>query len=82
MEKIIILSNLGGKIPKCVDIASEVDEISKNAKSISTMFFWDVIPSAIHAYNGYCDMLNKIYSTNHNFIKCDTNGRQEKEIGK
>jgi len=82
MEKITILSKVEAKVPKCVDIGPKPEEKPKNDKNISLMFFWDMIPKVIYAYDQYCGALNKIYSIKHNFIKCDTNGKRTKEIGK
>lgn len=82
MKKIIEPSNIGGKIPKRVDIDPKTMENSKSAESVGLMFFWNMIPLVLRAYRGYFDTLNTIYSMNTNFIKCDQHGRKEKESGK
>ena len=67
----MVLSNIVEKIPKFVDFIPKTEENSNSAKDINTMFFWDLIPSALKEYERYCDQINTIYSINHNFIKCD-----------
>lgn len=82
MKRVAVLSNILEKVPKYVDFIPKTEENSNNVKNINTMFFWDLIPSAIKEYERYCEQINTIYLTNHNFIKCEQHGRQEKEISK
>lgn len=76
MKKIIVFSNPLQNLGKCVGIDQEIEEKSKNAQNISLMFFWNTIPLVANAYRQYCDTLKQVYSINHNFIKCDNNGRK------
>jgi len=82
MKKIIQVVKPKQKLPICVQTDPKTEEKPKNTQSVSLMLFWDTIPLVLDAYGYYCDRLNKLYSMNHNFIKCDKIGRQTKEIGK
>ena len=76
MEKIIVFSNSLQNFGKCVQFDTKIEEKSQNAQNIDLMFFWNAIPSVVKAYEAYCDVLKQIYSINHNFVKCDNNGRK------
>jgi len=78
----MVLKKKRQNFEKSAEICPKSGKKSENRENINLMLFWNTIPLVLDAYSQYCDMLNTIYSTNHNFIKCDNNGRKTKEIGK
>lgn len=74
MKNIMVLKKKRQNFEKSAEICPKDGEKSENTQNINLMLFWNTIPLVLDSYSKYCDMLNIIYSTNHNFIKCDNNG--------